>query len=524
MFNVPNLKSRILNSKSKDSYSSYRSPQSVRPFTYKHWEGISMQKAVEAVETSGLSFRRASELYNVPKSSSHDRVSGKVKVDAKAGRDPYLTSAEEEELVHFIMKCSEIGYGYTRKQILSLVQRIVTEKGNEVSVSNGWWERFKQRHPQLTLRTPAPVSFSRAAATDSEVFENYFNLLEETLKANDIFDKPASLFNFDESGLPLNPKSLKIACSVGSKNPSYLTSDCRSQITVLACTSAAGYCIPPFVIFDRKTLNPVMTEGEVPGTLYGLSKNGWIDKDLFRDWFFRHFLAYAPPIRPLLLLMDGHSTHYCPDVIKEAAEQKVIVFVLPPNTTHISQPLDKGPFSPLKVAYRQMCHEFMCNNPGRQITRYDFSKIFSSAWYTAMTMRNIMAGFKVTGVCPFNRDIFQLRTNQYTSFKPDTLPERTGLAYSPRRYSTKYMHSTVSHPNLSPVDVVDSRYSFIDHPTSSYLSDSDDEQIERCDDANLDCVVMNPIKSYTSISKHLNIPMSPKKILKKILKKSLVEY
>ena len=94
--------------------------------------------------------------------------------------------------------------------------------------------------------------------------------------------------------------------------------------------------------------------------------------------------------------MDGHSTHYCPDVIKEAAEQKVIVFVLPPNTTHISQPLDKGPFSPLKVAYRQMCHEFMCNNPGRQITRYDFSKIFSSAWYTAMTMRNIMAGFKVS--------------------------------------------------------------------------------------------------------------------------------
>ena len=77
------------------------------------------------------------------------------------------------------------------------------------------------------------------------------------------------------------------------------------------------------------------------------------------------------------------------------------------------------------------------------------------------------------------------------------------------------MHSTVSHPNLSPVDVVDSRYSFIDHPTSSYLSDSDDEVIERCDDANLDCVVMNPVKSYTSISKHLNIPMSPKKILKK---------
>ena len=243
---------------------------------------------------------------------------------------------------------------------------------------------------------------------DSEIFDNYFSLLEETLKANDIYDKPANLFNFE---LPLN---LKIACNVGSKNPSYLTNNCRSQITVLACTSAAGYCIPPFVIFDRKTLNPEMTQGEVPGTLYGLSQNGWIDKELFSDWFFCHFLAFAPPIRPLLLLMDGHSIHYCPDVIKEATEQKVIVFVLPPNTTHLSQPLDKGPFSPLKVAYRQMCHEFMCNNPGRQITRYDFSKIFSSAWYSAMTMCNIMSGFKTTGVCPFNKNIFQIQTNQYT--------------------------------------------------------------------------------------------------------------
>ena len=35
---------------------------------------------------------------------------------------------------------------------------------------------------------------------------------------------------------------------------------------VLACTSAAGYVLPPFVCFDRKSLNIKLTEGEVPGT------------------------------------------------------------------------------------------------------------------------------------------------------------------------------------------------------------------------------------------------------------------
>ena len=42
-------------------------------------------------------------------------------------------------------------------------------------------------------------------------------------------------------------------------------------ITILACASASGYALPPFVVFDRKTLNQELTKGEVPGTVYGLS-------------------------------------------------------------------------------------------------------------------------------------------------------------------------------------------------------------------------------------------------------------
>ena len=35
-----------------------------------------------------------------------------------------------------------------------------------------------------------------------------------------------------------------------------VTGDTKFQVTVLACTSANGTAIPPFVIFDRKVLNP----------------------------------------------------------------------------------------------------------------------------------------------------------------------------------------------------------------------------------------------------------------------------
>ena len=45
--------------------------------------------------------------------------------------------------------------------------------------------------------------------------------------------------------------------------------------------------VPPFV----KTMNQELTNGEVPGTLYGVSENSWDTQQLFKEWFHRHFLA-----------------------------------------------------------------------------------------------------------------------------------------------------------------------------------------------------------------------------------------
>ena len=118
------------------------------------------------------------------------------------------------------------------------------------------------------------------------------------------------------------------------KNPTAPSSGDKAQITVVACVSAAGSFMPSMVILDRKTLPPHFTEGEIPGTAYGMSAKGWIDQELFNGWFGTHFLKYAPLACPLLLLLDGHSSHYRPDTIRLAAKEKVIIFALPSNTTH----------------------------------------------------------------------------------------------------------------------------------------------------------------------------------------------
>ena len=84
----------------------------------------------------------------------------------------------------------------------------------------------------------------------------------------------------DKPGLivmSLSPRPPAVAARKGAKHPQAISSGNKSQITVLACSSALSYAIPPFVIYDRKNLKPEMTEGEVPGTIYGLSDSGWID-------------------------------------------------------------------------------------------------------------------------------------------------------------------------------------------------------------------------------------------------------
>ena len=157
------------------------------------------------------------------------------------------------------------------------------------------------------------------------------------------------------------------------------------------------------IVVNRKSISQGFTEGEVPGTTYGLSSNGWMNQDLFNQWFTTHFLQYATRERPVLLLMDGHSSHYSPSTVTAAADNGVILFTLPPNTTHITQPLDRACFAPLKSAWRDACHRFITDNPGKAVTHYDFNKVFAEAWYKAMTIRNVMQSFKVTGIYPFNR-------------------------------------------------------------------------------------------------------------------------
>ena len=192
--------------------------------------------------------------------------------------------------------------------------------------------------------------------------------------------------------MPLSRKPPKVISYLSQKPPYSITSGDKAHIPILASASASGYSIPPMVVFDHKTLHSDMTTGQVPGTFYGLSDSGWMDVELFEEWFKNHFLVHAPSSRPLLLLLDGHTSHYNLNVLQMASKEGIILFCLPPHSAHLLQPLGNGTFCALKAAWKRECHHFISTNPLNR------SGIFHKAWINGMVMSNIIVCFRMAGV------------------------------------------------------------------------------------------------------------------------------
>ena len=139
--------------------------------------------------------------YNVPASTFKDRLSGRVKHGTNPGPAPYLTSSEEDELAAFLIRLSEMGLGKTKREVLVIVQRVLEKKSTDSFNWEGWWLWFKPRHPTLSLRSADPLSRVRANALTEENMKGYFALLEKTLNDHDLRNKPARIYNMDESGM-----------------------------------------------------------------------------------------------------------------------------------------------------------------------------------------------------------------------------------------------------------------------------------------------------------------------------------
>ena len=266
-----------------------------------------------------------------------------------------------------------------------------------------WIKMFLKRN-KLSLKKASMICISRKSNTANPfVIYDFYDKLENILNDNPEI-KSENIWNCDESGFPTDPSKSKV---VGPCNePAFKLSfgARRENITTLAVCNASGIVLDPLVIFQGKNFQSSWKgKHALKNTYYGVSENGWMETNIFADWF--EAFTTNNKGRPMLLLFDGHMTHISIRVIERALQDNIHLLKFPPHVTDILQPLDKCCFGPLKRLWEKTLNERI-NKFGlaRKVDKAEFVNILAKVWHEGLNEKNVIAGFESTGIWPLNRD------------------------------------------------------------------------------------------------------------------------
>ena len=217
----------------------------------------------------------------------------------------------------------------------------------------------------------------------------------------------SDIWNLDETGVTTVQKPRSIVATKGIKQIGSMTSAERGElVTMCVAVNASGKTIPPMIIFPRvKFQDHFIRDGPV-GCIGAAHPSGWMTHDNFLK-FLKHFVQHTKATKEKkVLLLDNHDSHLHIDILNYARENGIVMLSFPPHCSHKLQPLDLSVFGPFKRHLASFQDSWMRNNPGKTMSIYDLPCSIKECWPKASTPLNILHGFNVSGVFPFNRSVF----------------------------------------------------------------------------------------------------------------------
>ena len=325
-----------------------------------------------------------------------------------------FTPEQEKSIADYLVACSQMFHGLTPQKTRQLAFEMAVV--NKMKMPQQWLENrvagedwmtsFLKRHPTLSIRSPEATSLARATAFNRSTTSAFFDIIEKVIKEHNIGGR--SIYNLDESGVTTVQKVPRVISKKGVKQIGQITSQERGElVTMCGIISATGSALPPVFIFPRKNFRDVMMTGAPEGSLGLVVESGWMNSELFvkvMEHVVRH--ANAANDDPVILTMDNHKSHISLQALEYVKVHGVHVITLPPHTSHKPQPSDRTVFGPMKAFYNAAANSWMMKNPGQNITIYQIAQLAGEAWMKAATPKNIISGFRVSGIWPFDRHVF----------------------------------------------------------------------------------------------------------------------
>ena len=119
---------------------------------------------------------------------------------------------------------------------------------------------------------------------------------------------PAILYNCDKTGITIvQQKHTKILGFKGKRQISSVQSaEPGSLVTVVTCMSPTVHFIPPLLVFPRKNMKQEVMNGTPPGSIHACHPSGWIQSEIFSQWFL-HFLKHTKRQKRSCYLCTGRE-------------------------------------------------------------------------------------------------------------------------------------------------------------------------------------------------------------------------
>jgi hypothetical protein len=179
-------------------------------------------------------------------------------------------------------------------------------------VGQKWPSNFVKRADSLKTRFNRPYDRQRALCEDPVLISRWFELVEQTKAKYGICDE--DVYNFDEAGFMMGKIKTQLVVTGSERRgrPKAIQPGDREWVTAIAAINAAGWSIPPFLIFAGKHHLSAWYEEDIPRDwAIAVSKNGWTTNEIGVEWlkhFIKHTEGKVVGARRLLIL-DGHESH-----------------------------------------------------------------------------------------------------------------------------------------------------------------------------------------------------------------------
>ncbi|KAJ5085621.1 hypothetical protein N7532_010392 [Penicillium argentinense] len=167
-------------------------------------------------------------------------------------------------------------------------------------------------------------------------------------------------------------------------------------VTVVEAISTDGFCVPPLIIVTAAQLQFRWFD-DLKNEHIAITETGYINDQLAYQWIQHFEKATRERMKGSwrMLICDGFGSHLTYEMVKYCEDKKILLFFLPPHTSHLLQPLDLVS-SAIESATATGCTRF---------SKIDFLAAISSIRTKTFTLRTIHLGFKLSGIWPINPNI-----------------------------------------------------------------------------------------------------------------------